>query len=75
VGQTASRSAWVRILYPSDFCSEPLDLVQDLLARVRDEHPDIDATDPTMFETALAEIHGNVVRHGRPPARSSTRSR
>ena len=38
----------------------------DLLARVRDEHPDIDETDPTMFETAMAEIHGNVVRHGRP---------
>jgi serine/threonine-protein kinase RsbW len=48
---------------------ESLDLVQDLLARVRGEHPDIDETDLTMFETAIAEIHGNVVRHARPPGR------
>jgi serine/threonine-protein kinase RsbW len=46
---------------------ESLDLVQDLLARVRGEHTDIDETDLTLFETAIAEIHGNVVRHGRPP--------
>jgi serine/threonine-protein kinase RsbW len=46
---------------------ESLDLVQDLLGRVRGEHPDIDETDLSMFETAIAEIHGNVVKHGRPP--------
>jgi serine/threonine-protein kinase RsbW len=48
---------------------ESLDLVQDLLARVRGEHTDIDETDLTLFETAIAEIHGNVVRHARPPGR------
>jgi serine/threonine-protein kinase RsbW len=46
---------------------ESLDLVHDLLARVRDEHRGIDETDLSMFETAIAEIHGNVVKHGRPP--------
>lgn len=46
---------------------ESLDLVQDLLGRVRGEHSDIDETDLSMFETAIAEIHGNVVKHGRPP--------
>ena len=46
---------------------ESLDVVQDLLVRVRGEHPDIDETDLSMFETAIAEIHGNVVKHGRPP--------
>ena len=30
---------------------ESLDLVQDLLVRVRGEHPDIDETDLAMFET------------------------
>ena len=43
-----------------------LDLVQDLLVLVRSEHPDISETDLSMFETAIAEIHGNVVQHGRP---------
>ena len=46
---------------PSSF-----DLVQDLLVLVRSEHPDISETDLSMFETAIAEIHGNVVKHGRP---------
>jgi len=46
---------------------ESLDLVQDLLVRVRGEHPDIQETDLSMFETAIVEIHGNVVEHGRPP--------
>ena len=43
-----------------------LDLVQDLLVLVRSEHPDNSETDLSMFETAIAEIHGNVVQHGRP---------
>lgn len=46
---------------------ESLDLVQDLLVLVRSDHPDISETDLSMFETAIAEIHGNVVKHGRPP--------
>ena len=40
--------------------------MQDLLVLVRSEHPDISETDLSMFETAIAEIHGNVVQHGRP---------
>lgn len=48
---------------------ESLDQVQDLLVLVRSEHPEIDETDLSMFETAIAEIHGNVVKHGRPVGR------
>ena len=46
---------------------ESLNLLQDLLERVRSDHPEIDETDLTMFETAIVEIHGNVVAHGRAP--------
>src|SRR5512141_2503738 len=46
---------------------ESLDLLQDLLSRVRSDHPEVDETDLSMFETAIVEIHGNVVEHGRPP--------
>ena len=46
---------------------ESLDVVQDLLARAGREHPDLDASDLMMFETAVVEVAGNVVEHGRPP--------
>jgi serine/threonine-protein kinase RsbW len=46
---------------------ESLDLLHDLLETVRREHPEVDGTDLMLFETAIVEIHGNVVRHGRPP--------
>jgi serine/threonine-protein kinase RsbW len=46
---------------------ESLDRLQDLMDVVRADHPDIDETDLSMFETAIVEIHGNVVEHGRPP--------
>ncbi|QWZ08269.1 ATP-binding protein [Nocardioides panacis] len=46
---------------------ESLDLLQDLLELVRREHPDLHETDVSMFETAIVEIHGNVVEHGHPP--------
>ena len=45
---------------------ESLDLLHDLLDRVRAERPDVDPTALSMFETAVVEIHGNVVKHGRP---------
>jgi serine/threonine-protein kinase RsbW len=48
---------------------ESLDLLQDLLGRVRSDHPEIDETDLSMFETAIVEIHGNVVEHTRSPGR------
>ena len=46
---------------------ESLNLLQDLLDQVRREHPELDETDVSMFETAIVEIHGNVVEHGHPP--------
>jgi len=46
---------------------ESLNLLHDLLERVRREHPDLDPGDLMMFETAVIEVAGNVVEHGRPP--------
>jgi serine/threonine-protein kinase RsbW len=46
---------------------ESLDLLHTLLERVRADHPEIDEVDLSMFETAIVEIHGNVIQHGSPP--------
>jgi serine/threonine-protein kinase RsbW len=46
---------------------ESLNLLHDLLARVGEEHPDLDPGDLMLFETAVIEVAGNVVEHGRPP--------
>jgi len=46
---------------------ETLNLLHDLLDRVRDDHPDVERTDLMLFETAVIEIANNVVEHGRPP--------
>jgi serine/threonine-protein kinase RsbW len=46
---------------------ESLELLHDLLDRVRADQPELDETDLSMLETAVVEIHGNVVEHGRPP--------
>lgn len=43
-----------------------LDRVHELLERAGAEHPEIDATDLMLFETAVIEIANNVVEHGRP---------
>lgn len=45
---------------------ESLDLLHDLLDRVGTEHPDLDGGDLMLFETAVIEIAGNVVEHGKP---------
>jgi serine/threonine-protein kinase RsbW len=45
---------------------ESLNLLQDLLAQVGRDHPDLGQEDLSMFETAIVEIHGNVIEHGRP---------
>ena len=37
-----------------------------LVDQVRAEHLEVDASELMLFETAIVEIHGNVVRHGRP---------
>ena len=46
---------------------ETLNLLHDLLDRVREDHPDVENTDLMLFETAVIEIANNVVEHGRPP--------
>jgi len=46
---------------------ETLNLLHDLLDRVRDDHPDVQRTDLMLFETAVIEITNNVVEHGSPP--------
>jgi serine/threonine-protein kinase RsbW len=45
---------------------ETLSLLHDLLERVGQEHPDLDSGDLMLFETAVIEVAGNVVEHGRP---------
>jgi serine/threonine-protein kinase RsbW len=45
---------------------ESLDRLHALMDRVRSEHQEIDPTELMLFETAIVEIHGNVVQHGRP---------
>jgi serine/threonine-protein kinase RsbW len=45
---------------------ESMALLHDLLDRVRSDRPELDADALSMFETAVVEIHGNVVQHGRP---------
>lgn len=45
---------------------ESIDRLQDLLGEVRRDHPELDETDLYMLETAVVEIHGNVVEHGKP---------
>ena len=50
---------------------ETLNLLHDLLERVGREHPDLDAGDLMMFETAVIEVAGNVVEHGQPQGRVS----
>lgn len=46
-----------------------LDRVHALVERARVEHPEVSARDLMLFETALIEVAGNVVEHGRPPGR------
>jgi serine/threonine-protein kinase RsbW len=48
---------------------ETLSLLHDLLERVGTEHPDLDSGDLMLFETAVIEVAGNVVEHGRPSGR------
>ena len=40
--------------------------LHDLLEKVGAEHPGLAAEDLLMFETAVIEVAGNVVEHGRP---------
>lgn len=45
---------------------QSLDELHQLLAQVAVDHPDVNAEDLSMLETATIEIAGNVVEHGRP---------
>jgi serine/threonine-protein kinase RsbW len=45
---------------------ESLNLLHDLLDLVGREHPEIDSADLMLFETAVIEVAGNVVEHGKP---------
>lgn len=42
-----------------------------LLERIGTEHPGVAAADLVLFETAVIEIAGNVIEHGRPAGRVS----
>jgi serine/threonine-protein kinase RsbW len=44
-----------------------LEELHELLEHVRRDHPDVFPEDLMLFETAVMEIAGNVVEHGRPP--------
>jgi serine/threonine-protein kinase RsbW len=46
---------------------ESLGLLHDLLEKVAEDHPGLSPNDLLLFETAVIEIAGNVVEHGRPP--------
>ena len=43
-----------------------LDLLHDLMDRVGVDHPDVQNEDLSMLETAVIEIAGNLIEHGRP---------
>ncbi len=45
---------------------ESINELHDLLERVAADHPHLDPGDLMMFETAVIEVAGNVVEHGRP---------
>lgn len=46
---------------------ECFEVLHALFEQVQDEHPDLASLDLSMLETAIIEIVGNVVEHGRPP--------
>ncbi|MFK5582921.1 ATP-binding protein [Serinicoccus sp. LYQ131] len=50
---------------------ESLEDLHVLLEQVGSEHPEVSAADLMMFETAVVEIAGNVIEHGRPEGRVS----
>jgi serine/threonine-protein kinase RsbW len=45
---------------------DSLDLLHDLMERVGSDHPDVLSEDLSMLETAVIEIAGNLIEHGRP---------
>jgi serine/threonine-protein kinase RsbW len=54
---------------------QSIEELHDLMARVRHDHPEVHSEDLMMLETAVVEIAGNVVEHGRPEGRVPYRLR
>lgn len=50
---------------------DSLNLLHELLEQVGGEHPELTASDLMLFETAVIEVAGNVVEHGKPPGEVS----
>jgi serine/threonine-protein kinase RsbW len=50
---------------------QALDEVHGLLEEVAGAHPEVDASDLMRLETALVELVGNIIEHGRPPGEVS----
>ena len=48
---------------------DALDALHELVAQVGRDHPEVDAADLALLETATLEVAGNVVEHGTPPQR------
>jgi serine/threonine-protein kinase RsbW len=48
---------------------ESIEDLHDLMDRARRDHPEVQSEDLMMLETAVIEIAGNVVEHGRPEGR------
>ncbi|HET6919786.1 MAG TPA: ATP-binding protein [Jiangellaceae bacterium] len=46
---------------------DTLEQLHLLIARVAVDHPEVGAEDLSMLETAVIEIAGNLIEHGRPP--------
>ena len=54
---------------------ESIEDLHDLMAQARRDHPEVGQEDLMMLETAVVEIAGNVVQHGRPEGRVAYRLR
>ena len=52
---------------------DSIDELHALLATVAENHPDVNAEDVSMMETAVIEIAGNLIEHGRPPGQVNYR--
>ena len=52
---------------------ESIEDLHDLMERVRRDHPEVGDEDLMMLETAVVEIAGNVVQHGRPAGKVAYR--
>jgi serine/threonine-protein kinase RsbW len=54
---------------------ESIEDLHDLMDRARRDHPEVPSEDLMMLETAVVEIAGNVVQHGRPEGKVAYRLR